>query len=359
MNTSTIEGHMASSRLYKWERWKFDPSDPAMEIAEFDLHAQEVHRVQGELATASHSVPRRVFHAKSHGALLGELRLLPTRVDKTRHGLFADNAPNKYPVLARFSNGKGTIEHDLALDVRGLALKLFEPQPGTEQTVDFLFTNSKVAFGKDHAEFIAFMQASANGMPGLAFARNHRRVVLQLSKSIWPPRSVAALSYGSGHAYLLGQNAAMKLRLKPLLNRGKVISSIKEICRQFVDRDFFRHELQRRVADKGLRFELSIQLHNHGEPSMTPIEDSLFEWSEQSNPYLSVGELIFEPQVMTDARRQYVDSLSFNPWNYHVEHRPLGNLARGRLYSYSKSQQGRGAHAPLGYNSFLETWNTL
>ena len=141
--------------LYKHEKWKFDPSDPKLERAEFIEHYDRVGAVQAYLkAKFGEDVPRRVFHAKSHGCLLGELRLLPERHEETRRGLFGNSTPEKYPVLARFSNGKGTIEADKSPDVRGVALKIFGVEPGTERTIDFLMTNSPVAFGADHAEFV-------------------------------------------------------------------------------------------------------------------------------------------------------------------------------------------------------------
>src|SRR5215470_8962106 len=104
---------MAEFTLYKHEEWKFDPTNPEQELAEFRDHEKRVKAVQAYLAAKSGGNPRRVFHAKSHGGLLGELRLLPGRADETRHGILANTAPDKYSVLARFSNGKGTIDRDL------------------------------------------------------------------------------------------------------------------------------------------------------------------------------------------------------------------------------------------------------
>jgi catalase len=300
--------------------------------------------------------PVRVFHAKSHGCLLGEARLLPERAGETRHGIFGDNAPDKYPILARFSNGKGTTAADWLPDVRGLALKLFGVQSGTEteRTVDFLLTNSQVAFGTDHAEFGEFMEASKDGPPEPAFCATHPRVITSLLKCMVPPRSVAELTYGGGHAYLLGPNRAMKIKLEP---RGDHLGFLDAAVAQFhliEDHDFLRHELEMRVATKGVSFTLSVQLENERDPATTPIEDALFEWTEEHSSSLPIAELVFEPQAMVDARREYVDTLPFNPWNYHPEHRPLGNLARGRLFSYAASRGGRMAQQDLSFATVLE-----
>jgi len=99
--------------LFEREQWKFSPSGPELEHAEFIRHYDRVSEVQAYLkANFGENAPGRVFHAKSHGCLLGEMRLLPERQEETRHGIFGNSAPEKYPVLARFSNGKGTVEAD-------------------------------------------------------------------------------------------------------------------------------------------------------------------------------------------------------------------------------------------------------
>jgi hypothetical protein len=342
--------------LYKRESWKFPHGGAEVERAEFVTHAARVREVQVHLAAKSGAAPARVFHAKSHGCLLGELRLLSEREADVRYGLFGDAAPEKYPVLARFSNGQGTIQHDYAPDVRGVAIKIFNAGPKREHSVDFLMTNSRVAFGKDHAEFVEFMEATADGLPGPTFVLGHTRVVASLMKAIWPPRSVSELTFGSGHPYLLGKDRAMKLKLTP---DGAVPRSSANLFQRLADRDYLRHELAGRAATAGLRYKLFIQLEYDGDPTLTPIENALSEWDETASPPLPVAELVFPPQEVTEAQHCYVENLPFNPWNYHPEHRPLGNLARGRLFSYAASREGRAAIPEISYESFLAEWNRL
>ena len=344
--------------LYKHERYKFDLHGPELELAEFTAHYDRVSAVQSYLkAKFGERALGRVFHAKSHGSLLGELRLLPQRQQETRHGVFGNNSPVKYPVLARFSNGKGTIEPDWLPDVRGVALKIFGVEGEMERTVDLLMTNSPVACGTDHAEFVEFMEASKDGTPRAAFCAAHPRVIIALLKCITPLRSVVEATYGSGHAYLLGPNRAMKIKLKPHPDHLGFFDAAVARFHLIEDRDFLRHELEQRLTTKGLQFTLFVQLENEADPDVTPIEDALFEWTEESSPSLPVAELVFEPQLMTEARREYVDSLAFNPWNYHPEHRPLGNLARGRLFSYAASRAGRLAHPTLSFATFRALWD--
>ena len=346
--------------LYRRERWKF--GDPAAEEAEFLDHSKRVAKVQVYLAGKSGGLRRRVFHAKSHGCLLGQLKLSPKRPATTQHGIFGPDAPEAYTVLARFSNGLGTIESDWKPDVCGVALKLFGTMPQQpHRSVDFLMTNSPAAFGADHAEFIEFMEASKDGPLSLAllsFLPRHLRAAWSLRTTLVPRASLAELKYWSGHAYLLGADCAMKMNLRPQKEpRGLLHSLTSLIPRIDKDPNFLSQELAERAALKGLRFTFSLQLESKTAPDSTSVEDALREWTERSSPSVPVGELEFPPQRVTEAQKEYVERLPFNPWNYHPEHRPLGNLARGRLYSYAASREGRSAQAAPTHDEFIAEWN--
>ena len=148
--------------LYVHEQYKFGSKEK--ERTEFEDHVRRVIEAQKTLA-AEHSPgnPRRVFHAKAHACLAGTLTLLDDRPETTRHGIFGTSGKSAYNVLARFSNGVGFEQHDLAPDVRGLALKIFGvggASASAAQTVDFLMTNSPNPFGKDQEEFVQFMEAN-------------------------------------------------------------------------------------------------------------------------------------------------------------------------------------------------------
>jgi catalase len=365
MSETEAVAHWPNFKLFKHEMWKFDPNSPDQERAEFMEHFERVKVVQAHIAAINEASARRVFHAKSHGCLLGELRLLPERPNETQFGIFGNSVSEKYPVLARFSNGKGKIDTDLMPDVRGVALKIFAVEAGMERTIDFLMTNSQVAFGKDHAEFVEFMEATKDGPPGLAFVLEHKRVIVSLLKCVFEPRSIAELTYGSGHAYLLGPDRAMKMQLQPQSDDMNFFESAVRHFHQIEDPDFLRHELEERVKMKGVRFTLRVQLENERDPTATPIEDALVEWTEESSPSVPVAELVFDPEpmmteAMTQARRDFVDTLSFNPWNFHPAHRPLGNLARGRLFSYEASRRGRNSQPTMdSFAAFRAAWDAL
>jgi catalase len=93
----------------------------------------------------------------------------------------------------------------------------------------------------------------------------------------------------------------------------------------------------------------SVQLEK--DPQTTPIEDALVEWKESDSPSIPVAELVLdreiEPHVCEVAR--------FTPGHCIAEHRPLGNMGRGRLFSYDASQRGRHAATEEGIEQTLFT----
>jgi hypothetical protein len=245
--------------------------------------------VQKTLAENSDKISRRVFHAKSHGSLLGELRLRPNRPNAVRHGLLADGAPETYRVLARFSSGRGTIEPDLRPDVRGLALKIFG-EKGAPATVDFPMTNSPVAFGSDHAEFVAFMESSMSLASQAVFFSGHPAVAARLLEcALRLTESVAALRYWTGHAYLLGPDQAMKMNLRPVLEPG-LGHPLKDAVHLIFDDNYYAHELAARAEQTEIRFVLSVQLQKDLDPDATPVENTLIEWKEEDSPSLAVAD---------------------------------------------------------------------
>jgi catalase len=350
-----ILDHFPDFELYKHEAFFGGSADA--ERAEFHTHITKVQNVQQSLAhkSAAHR-PSRIFHAKSHGALLGELRLKPGRPAEVRRGVFGDGAPPCYPVLARFSNGKGTIHADFLPDVRGVALKIFNVSQEPEQTMDLLMTNSPVAFGKDHAEFVEFMVAVLNPLTQAAFFATHPRAAKALLRAagVPPLGGMTTVTFGSGHAYLLGPDNAMKMKLTPSINEETIHQRAAEIWHLVEDPNYLAADLKARAHEQ-ISFTLSIQLESKN-PEQTPIEDALAEWKEEVSPFIEVADLVFPRQPMTDVSKQIAEELAFTPWNYVPEHRPLGNLARGRLFSYLASALNRGAKRNPSFAALKAEW---
>ena len=79
---------------------------------------------EGETTAARHGHAVRTSHAKSHGLLKGELRVLEGLPPELRQGLFAE--PRGYPALVRLSNVPGEILEDSVSTQRGMAIKILE-----------------------------------------------------------------------------------------------------------------------------------------------------------------------------------------------------------------------------------------
>jgi hypothetical protein len=366
--------------LYRNEQYKF--GSKVREEAEFADHVARVRAVQERLAREHFSGARhRVFHAKMHACLLGTLTLRPDRPATVRRGIFADGARTRFNVLARFSNGVGTEEHDLKPDVRGLALKIFgvaeesstAPADAT-RCVDWLMTNSTNPFGRDQEEFVEFMEANAGTPLDLPpyLARHPEVAALLIKAAARVIPSLVTERYWSGHPYLLGDDIAMKFNVAPLpdadpaagiaddlAEAGRLdslvqravhgTSAIEERVARWLAQhapeasplhaDYLRRDLLHRLAAAPLRYTLSVQLEISA--AATPIENTLVEWKETDTPSTPVADLVFDRESIVIDN----ESLRFTPAHFIRAHRPLGNLARGRLFTYAASQDGRGAAA--------------
>jgi hypothetical protein len=353
----------SSGELYVHERYK---DSKEAETDEFERHAALVVDAQRRLAEAHGQDRRRVFHAKPHGCLAGRLTLRESRPDATRQGIFGPNGKSAYNVLARFSGGVGFDQHDLKPDVRGLALKIFGAGAGA---VDFLMTNGTNPFGADQEEFVQFMRANVDGgLSLLDFLKDHKEVAgLLLKTTLRIIPSLATEQYWSGHPYLLGPRQAMKFNVRPsedaaaveidhdlrqeaakhqsfLAGLGDKLEDHLEHWRERVeagasklDSNYLTKELQDRLRRGPIRFVFSVQLEK--DERTTPIENTLVEWKESDSPSIPVADLVLDRDVGTDACKD----LRFTPGHCHPDHRPLGNMGRGRLFTYRASQGGRGA----------------
>lgn len=99
----------------------------------------------------------RSVHAKSHGILEGELRVLGDLPEDLAQGLFA--RPGTYPVVMRFSTNPGDVLDDSISAPRGVALKVVGVEgarlPGSEgdRTQDFIMVNAPAFAAPDPKTF--------------------------------------------------------------------------------------------------------------------------------------------------------------------------------------------------------------
>jgi hypothetical protein len=212
------------------------------------------------------------------------------------------------------------------------------------------------------------MEANADGGPRLlGFLAEHREVAaLILKTTVKVVSSLATEQYWSGHAYLLGPRQAMKFNVRPIAEAAtesdhelreetarrqsfldrlgeKLEHHVEQLFERAeagaskVDADYLRKELHERLQRAPIRFVFSVQLEKDAET--TPIENTLVEWKESDSSSIPVAELVLDREIHGDA----CTSLRFTPGHYHPDHRPLGNMGRGRIFTYEASQKGRHA----------------
>ena len=132
------------------------PESPVPYQSSYEAPEKDEAQTQSELVETMTRIQEKTYadgghalrsvHAKSHGLLQGELRVLENLPPELAQGLFA--RPAVYPLVMRFSTNPGDILDDSVSTPRGLALKIIgvegERLPGAEgqDTQDFVMQNA-------------------------------------------------------------------------------------------------------------------------------------------------------------------------------------------------------------------------
>ncbi|SCY87512.1 catalase family protein [Microvirga guangxiensis] len=302
----------------------------------------------------------RSVHAKSHGVLKGELRVLPDLPRSLAQGLFAKAAT--YPVVMRLSTTPGDILDDSVSTPRGLSIKVAEVDgerlPGSEggRTQDFVLVNGPAfqATPKLFAQNLKLLEKTTDRLDRTkkvvsAFSRGLENVI-----EAFGGESVALKSLG-GHpmTHILGETfysqaplrygdyiakisvAPVSPELKALKDAPLDLTGKPDGLREAVV-DFFR-------THRG-EWELRVQLCTDLE--RMPVEDASVLWPEEESPYIPVGRITVAPQeAWSDAKATAIDEgLSFSPWHGLAAHQPLGIIMRLRRKAYQASAAFRAEH---------------
>lgn len=303
----------------------------------------------------------RVSHAKSFALAVGELTVAEGLPPHLRQGLFAQ--PAAFPVIIRLANVPGTIESDAVHTQRGFAVKILgargEKVAGHEgnQTQDFIFG--------DGTRFqAANMQAFLQLNRGIAQA-THIPVPVKEAVSDMAEganKALHALGMDSANLDLLGHP-----RIHPLaeayytqapMRFGDYIAKLAMVAATPAQRRLAEgpkvakeENALSQVTAEYLRtneavFELRAQLCT--DLDAMPVEDAGREWSEEESPYQTVARLVIPAQeALSEARRRYVDGLSFSPAHSLAAHRPLGSIMRARMAVYPEMSERRRLAAGL------------
>ncbi|MBM6582838.1 hypothetical protein ILT44_21770 [Microvirga sp. BT689] len=309
----------------------------------------------------------RTSHAKAHGILKGELRVLEDLPPELRQGLFAEL--RTYPVVVRLSHVPGEFLDDRRVSTpRGMSLKIIgvegEMLPGhqREVTQDWVLDTGKVFIAPTAKVFLAQITATEMAMPlpegvkqavsASSRAANAALNAVGLDSANLdfyghPFNHPLAEAYYSQCPFRYGDYIA-KLRVRPTMPR---LHELRQAGFTPADEDGLRTAVVEYFRDNPAEYEVGIQLCTNLE--RMPVENANAEWPEDESPYWPVARLVLPPQEAFDAARRALDEdLLFCPSHSLSAHRPLGSIMRARLKAYEvrgnarRKENGRSAKEP-------------
>lgn len=288
----------------------------------------------------------RIIHAKAHGCVHAEFRVLKDIPEDFRHGVFAES--KTFPAWVRLSNGSGAPQHDGLPDGRGLAVKLMEvvgEKLGQEKsTQDFLLQSAPNFFAKDVAAYVKFMKQAAHpGPKGIAEMlkdvhlreKVDRESMQILASSADNPKNPLSAVYYSALPQKLGPHA-IKLKARQCPEYEAMSVSFRNRFKK----DHLKNIMAAQLSESDACIELMVQVQIDSQKM--PVENAMVTWSEELSPFVPVARMIIPQQSFGSRKRQeFCQHVSFNPWHTLSEHRPLGGLNRVRKLVYEHSQGHR------------------
>jgi hypothetical protein len=354
------------------------PYDPSYEIEE-EGEAETIASLQEAMLGIVDTVHRdtghahRGVHAKSHGLLRGELRVLDNLPPDYAQGLFA-NIGGAWPVVMRLSTTPGDMLDDKVSTPRGVALKVIgvpgERLPGGEgdATQDFIMVNGPVFLAPTAGKFLGnvkLLAATTDKAPALkqalsAALRGAEKAIEAVGgesgalKGLGghPETHILGETFFSQAPILFGRHMA-KLSLAP------VSPELLALRDKQVDLEHKPNGLRGAVVDfiteYAAEWELRVQLCT--DLQAMPIEDATVEWSA---PWIAVARVTTPPQAgWTHGLSVLVDDgMQFNPWHCIAAHRPIGSIMRVRRAVYEASARRRAERngTPLAEPKNLDHW---
>jgi hypothetical protein len=283
-------------------------------------------------------------HAKPHGCVKAEFKILENLPEHLRVGIFKE--PKTYSAFVRFSNGNSRIQPDSKGDGRGMAIKLLNvsgkkalPDEEDAITHDFILINHPVFIMRNLENYVQFFKAAklAKGKFPINFFipswqpsewhLSELKIALSLlSKKIENP---LMLQYWSTTPYKFGDKA-VKYSVKATKNHKLNKSHPKsDNYLQQVMVDYF--------AENKAEFDFCVQIQT--DAYKMPIEDPTIEWKA---PLEKVASITIPSQTFTSTKQiEFTENLSYNPWHSLVEHMPLGGINRARKAIYQEVSRTR------------------
>ena len=339
--------------------------EPAFEVAEeneaettADL-IESLHKIaEKTFADSGHAL--RSVHAKSHGLVRGELRVLPGLPAELMQGLFTSTAA--HPVAMRFSTSPGDILDDKVSTPRGLAVKVMNVEgarlPGSEgdSTQDFLLVDGPaflVPTAKKFAGNLKLLAATTDRADGLKKVLSAVLQGTERAVEAFGGKSAKLVSLG-GHAptHVLGATFFTQVPMlygeyMAKLSIAPISPGLVALTEARVDLDDkpngLREALAAHIAREGGEWEVRVQLCT--DLQKMPIEDASVEWPQELSAYVPVARIVVPPQdaVAPDDSSFGDDRIAFSPWHGIAAHRPIGSIMRVRKATYDASKNFRAA----------------
>ena len=297
-----------------------------------DVATQQIEQMIEEnvRAEARNGLARRGAHAKAHGCVQAEFRILDKLPEEVRVGIFSE--ARIYPAWIRYSNAFGKVQDDLVDDGRGMAIKLMGIERSDSGTQDFIMINHPVFFVRNAADYVEFQKALSEDSPFKFFFPGlnpfHFRLhEFRIANAIRSTKVANPLDsqYWSTTPYRFG-DTEMKFSARPCGSASPFAETASP--------DFLRDNMQKHLAQSEACFDFLVQLRKF--PTEMPIEDATIEWSEKDSPFIPVARITIPAQAFTSSEQlEFCENLSFTPWHAIPEHRPLGGINRVRKTVYN------------------------
>ena len=227
-------------------------SDEEVPANEDEATQQIVRMIEESVrAEARNGLARRGAHAKAHGCVQAEFRVLDNLPEEVRVGIFRD--PRVYPAWIRYSNAFGKMQDDSVGDARGMAIKLMGVERSESGTQDFVMINHPVFLVRNAADYVEFQKALSENSPVKFFFPglnpfNFRLHEFGIANAIRSTKVANPLDtrYWSTTPYLFG-DTEMKFSARHCGPASPFIETISP--------DFLRENMQKHLAESEACFD--------------------------------------------------------------------------------------------------------
>ena len=322
-----------------------------------DGEAETTHALVETLEKISHTTFEdtkhglRGVHAKSHGLLTGQVRVLDNLPPVLAQGLFSKGG--SYPAVLRLSTVPGDVLDDKVSTPRALAIKLIGVEgdrlPGSEgdTTQDFVMVNGPAFGAPDAKHFLKNLKLLASTTDKgeslkkafSALARGTEKVIeafggksgTVIAMGGHPETNILGETFCSQVPSLYGPYVA-KFSIAPVSPALKALSGAPVDLHD--KPNGIRDAVNAYFAQNDALWELRVQLCT--DIDAMPIEDASVPWPEDKSPFITVAQINVPRQVAwSEARSAAIDDgMAFSPWHGLAAHRPIGSIMRVRRVVY-------------------------